>query len=124
MRHAKRIAAVLVLMLVVSSCQKEKSVAPPHQVLITSSDSTCKATRDPVVVQHGHKIKWDLGPGTSGDFEVNFKQENPCDEEPPWKARGSKACSIGSKAGHYKTYQYNITKNGTICADPSVQVDD
>jgi len=120
MKHATRTLAVLVLLLVVSGCQKNK-LAQSHQVVITSTGSTCTATPDKVQVKRGHKVKWDLGPGTSGDFDVTFKQKQPCEEGPPWKAGGSKVCSIATNAA-YHIYDYNISKNGTLCADPSVQV--
>ncbi len=123
MKHARGVAAVMAMLLLIGGCQRAEKVPSHQKVKITASGPTCSPDKDPVHVHHGDDVQW-----SGGQFDVTFDKGDgsPCNEPPPWTADSGKACTIGSGAGHKTRYRYKITDKqaNAVCADPSVQVDD
>jgi hypothetical protein len=117
-----RCAGILLLtLLFLSGCNRTPKVLQHKSVRITMSGTSCQPDQDPVKVNKRDDIKWTGG----GHFQVTFDKGDgrPCTEADPFPADGTKACSIADTA-EMKIYRYKITNkhDGTVCADPSVEV--
>ena len=137
MRYARPFTTLLVLVLVATfmvacAAKRAKTTAASRQrqsgTIIPAGPLACTVQPDKLQVSRGGNAYWLLTHGAKGKFEVTFDKGDgsPCDGSGPWIASEngpSQFCTISANAA-YKLYRYKITRkdDGTVCADPSVQV--